>query len=145
MKIRQATLGDLEQMAILFDGYRQFYKQNSDIKLAQYFLRERIINNESMIFMCFEGDVAVGFTQLYPAFSSVSAQRLWILNDLYVIPEMRGKGYGEAILLYAQGFCKGANAKGLDLQTAIDNPAQHLYEKLGWVKDESFFTYNWRT
>jgi GNAT superfamily N-acetyltransferase len=144
MKIRQATLGDLEITALLFDGYRQFYKQTSDIKLAQHFLRERIINNESVIFLCFEGDTAVGFTQLYPSFSSVSAQRLLILNDLYVIPEMRGKGYGEAILLYAQGYCKGMNAKGLDLQTAVDNPAQHLYEKLGWVKDEHFLTYNWR-
>jgi GNAT superfamily N-acetyltransferase len=144
MKIRQATLGDLEEIAILFDGYRQFYKQTSDIKLAQKFLRERIINNESIIFMCFEGEKAVGFTQLYPSFSSVSAERLWILNDLFVIGEMRGKGYGEAILLFAQGYCKGMNAKGLDLQTANDNPAQHLYEKLGWVKDEAFLTYNWR-
>jgi GNAT superfamily N-acetyltransferase len=81
---------------------------------------------------------------LYPSFSSVSAERLWILNDLFVVDAMRGKGYGEAILLFAQGYCKGMNAKGLDLQTAIDNPAQQLYEKLGWVKDEHFLTYNWR-
>ena len=144
MKIRQASLSDVEEVAELFDAYRQFYKQVSDIKLAQSFLRERIMNTESVIFVCYEGSKAVGFTQLYPIFSSVSAERSWLLNDLYVIAEMRGKGYGEAILLYAQGFCKGMNAKGLALETANDNPAQHLYEKLGWAKDESSLHYFWK-
>jgi ribosomal protein S18 acetylase RimI-like enzyme len=144
MKIRQASLSDVEEVAELFDAYRQFYKQASDIKLAQSFLRERIMNNESVIFVCYEGSKAVGFTQLYPIFSSVTAERSWLLNDLYVIAEMRGKGYGEAILRYTQGFCKGMNAKGLALETANDNLAQHLYEKLGWGKDESFLHYFWK-
>ncbi len=144
MTIKQATITDLEEISFLFDGYRQFYKQPADLKLAQNFLRERMINNESVIFICFEGSKAVGFTQLYPIFSSVSAERSWLLNDLFVIPEMRGKGYGEAILLYAQGYCKGMNAKGLALETANDNPAQHLYEKLGWEKNASFLHYFWK-
>jgi GNAT superfamily N-acetyltransferase len=144
MIIKQATLADLSDIAILFDGYRQFYQQVSDIKLAQDFLRERIVNNESIIFICYEANKAVGFTQLYPTFSSVSAQRSWILNDLYVIPEKRGEGYGEAILLHAQSFAKTGKYKGLALETAADNPAQQLYERLGWEKDDAFLHYFWK-
>lgn len=144
MKIKQANLENLEDLTILFDEYRQFYQQKSDKKAAQHFLRERIINNESTIFICYEGDKAVGFTQLYPTFSSVTMERSWILNDLYVSHSMREKGYGEAILLYAQGFCKGANAKGLALETAADNPAQKLYEKLDWARDNDFYHYWWK-
>jgi GNAT superfamily N-acetyltransferase len=142
MKIRQANLADLNEVAVLFDGYRQFYKQAADMKLAHDFLKERIMNEESVIFVCEDNGKMVGFTQLYPSFSSVSARRTWILNDLFVLPEMRGKGYGESLLLFAQDFCKQQNHRGLALQTATDNPAQKLYERMGWELDK-YLNYFW--
>src|SRR6266702_6632429 len=94
----RAGLDDLEALVPLFDGYRRFYGQPADLVAARAFLSERIKRNESVIFLAIrEGSVA-GFTQLYPSFSSVAAERLWILNDLFVAPDARRTGAGRALL-----------------------------------------------
>ena len=145
MQIIQVKIEHLNLVAPLFDAYRQFYGQSKNLALAESFLQERIEQKESIIFVAMEGGEAIGFTQLYPSFSSVSAERLWILNDLFVLPEVRGKGVGEAILNHAKQFAKATNSKGLSLETAENNPAQKLYEKLNWQKEEGFLHYFWKT
>ena len=85
MNIRQATLDDLGAIVPLFDGYRQFYGQPSDPALARSFLSERLIHHQSVVFIALDAQQqAIGFTQLFPSFSSVSAARIFILNDLFV-------------------------------------------------------------
>ena len=86
---------------------------------------------------------SIGFTQLYPTFSSVSMRPFYILNDLFVLPEIRNTGIGAALLSKAKDLCKKENNKGLALETAIDNPAQKLYERLGWERDSNFHHYFW--
>jgi GNAT superfamily N-acetyltransferase len=127
----------------MFDDYRVFYEQQSDIEAARRFLRARFENNDSVIFVAVddEGD-GLGFVQLYPTFSSLSMRKLWILNDLYVAKDARGTGVATSLLERARVYAIETHAKGLMLQTAVDNvPAQKLYEKLGWRRDEDFFTY----
>lgn len=143
IRIIKAALEDLEALAPLFDGYRIFYKQESDVQGAHQFLKQRLANDESVIFLVFKNDLPVGFMQLFPSFSSVSMQAVLILNDLYVHPDHRGKGLGEALLKHAQEYCQGLRCKGLALETAVDNPARKLYEKMGWEKDTHCFHYFW--
>jgi len=142
MTIIKAHIEHLDIIAPLFDAYRSFYEQTSDIKASKAFLKERLKNNESIIFLALKDDKALGFTQLYPLFSSVSMQRMFILNDLYVDSDYRGEGVGEALINKAQELCKTLNYKGLGLQTATDNPAQKLYERLGFEID-SDLQYFW--
>jgi GNAT superfamily N-acetyltransferase len=143
--IKQITdLTYLKEVAVVFDLYRQFYKQPCNILLAERFLRERILGRESVIFAAFDGDFIVGFTQLYPSFSSVSAQRSWVLNDLFVRENYRKHGIAEQIMTHAKDFAVQTHAKGLALETAEDNPAQHLYERLGWEKEAGFLHYFWK-
>lgn len=143
--IKQITdLTHLKKVAVVFDLYRQFYKQASDIPLAERFLHERILAQESVIFAAFDGENIVAFTQLYPSFSSVSAQRSWILNDLFVREGYRKRGIAEQIMACAKRFAVQTNAKGLALETATDNPAQHLYERLGWEQDMGSLHYFWK-
>ncbi|RJS60307.1 GNAT family N-acetyltransferase [Bacillus sp. PK3_68] len=142
MEIYQATQEDINGVAKLFNSYRVFYKQASNIQAAEDFVRERMEKKESVIFTAVENGEYIGFTQLYPAFSSVSMKRIWILNDLFVTAESRNKGAGRQLLHAAKQFAKETDAKGLKLQTAVDNiSAQHLYESDGWIKDEQFFYY----
>ena len=144
MKIIQATIENLEQLLPLFEGYRTFYKQSTDTKVVRNFLRNRLEKKDSVIFLSFDSNqIAEGFTQLYPSFSSVSMQRTFILNDLFVHSNYRGKGIGEALMNRAKEFAIKENSKGLTLETAIDNPAQKLYERLGWKKDTDVFHYTW--
>jgi len=145
MKILRATQSSLANIVSLFDAYRVFYGQESDITAVEKFLSERFSKNDSVIFTA-EDDFGkgLGFTQLYPSFSSVSMQRVYILNDLYVSEEARGQGVGEALLERAKQFTISEGAKGLTLETDLDNPAQKLYERLGWTKDIDVFHYTWK-
>ncbi len=144
MKIKKINIEELDDLIPLFNAYRMFYKQDSDPEACRAFLKERIERNESIIFLAFHDDKAVGFTQLYPVFSSVSLQSFCILNDLFVDPEIRGKGIGEALLNAAKKYAKENNLKGLSLETGNDNPAQHLYERLSWNKDTDYLHYFWK-
>lgn len=146
--IVRATIEDVPLIAPLFDGYRQFYKQPSNLEGARLFLTERLEENSSVIFLALrtgENDERqpCGLTQLYPSFSSVSLKRVWILNDLFVAPEARRLGAGHALLERARTFAAETGAKGLTLSTAIDNyTAQALYEAAGWKRDEEFYAYH---
>ncbi len=143
MLIRTADLIDLEQLAGLFDLYRQFYEKKSDMGNARAFLRERMDNKESVIFVAEKKGKLCGFTQLYPLFSSTMMKKQWVLNDLYVRMEERKSGAGEKLMKAAMEFGTQDNSRGLTLQTAVTNrEAQRLYEKLGWKKNETFLTYN---
>lgn len=142
MHIISVTPNEVGLVAPLFDQYRVFYRQPSDPALAQAFIAERVANRESVIFLALRDDEPVGFTQLYPSFSSVSARRTWILNDLYVVPSCRGQGVGSALLERARAHAQETGAKGLGLQTAVDNlNAQRLYEALGYRRSEGFYSY----
>ena len=142
--IRQTTIHDLEKIASLFDAYRQFYRQPADVDLALRFLRERFAHHQSVILLALDtGDAAIGFTQLYPLFSSVRATRKYLLNDLFVVPTARRHGIAAQLLAAAAEFARANGAASLSLTTAVDNlPAQKLYESLGWQRDEGFYEYN---
>lgn len=138
--IAYATPDDLETLVPLFDAYRMFYRQPSDTALARAFLRERLVLRESVILLARDAadGEALGFVQLYPAFTSVAAQRLWILNDLFVVGAARGRGIGRALLERAERHAVDTGALRLSLSTAESNhPAQALYESCGWERDSS--------
>ena len=141
--VRQAGIDDLDRIVPLFDAYRQFYRQPSDIGLARSFLLERFQNQQSIIFLALDPDgSATGFTQLYPSFSSASAKRIYVLNDLFVVPEARGRKIGRALLEAAAEYGRKTGAARLTLSTALDNTtAQALYESFGWQRDNVFCTY----
>ena len=143
MNIIRAQLQHTDLIAPLFDAYRQFYKADSDLEASREFIHSRLLNDESIIFLALDDDKAIGFVQLYPLFASVALQSLWLLNDLYVDPSARKQGTGEALMKEAEDFASETNSRGLFLRTATDNiPAQRLYERCGWVKDEKFYRYD---
>lgn len=142
--IRPALPADARLVAPLFDAYRQFYGKPAEPDVALRFVSERLANADSAIFLALDDDgEPLGFTQLYPSFSSVSAGRIYILNDLFVAPHGRGKGIGRALLEAAAAFGREKGALRLALSTARSNTtAQGLYESAGWVRDESFYDYS---
>ncbi|NJB70553.1 GNAT superfamily N-acetyltransferase [Saonia flava] len=141
--ITKASINNLPDIYPLFDLYRIFYGQKSDIEAAKNFLNLRMESNESIIFVAYLKNKPIGFTQLFKTFSSVSLESSLILNDLYVDKSSRKKGAGKALLNKAKEYCIDKKYKGLALETHIDNPAQTLYEKLGWKKDSQCFHYFW--
>ena len=144
IQIRRASPADLRTVAELFDGYRQFYGQPADFPLAEAFLSDRLNNDDSVIFLAMYpvSRTGLGFVQLYPSFSSVAAQRIWILNDLFVAATARRTGVGPTLLDAARDFGKSTGAKRLVLSTANTNrEARALYESNGYKPDEVFLVY----
>lgn len=142
MILQKASLNELESLTELFDLYRQFYEQESDIDGAREFLKARIQNDDSVIFIAINEETPIGFVQLYPSFSSVSMKRIWVLNDLYVKKDARKNGAGEKLIQTAIQFARDTGAKGVLLETGKENvTAQRLYEKIGFHKESNFFYY----
>jgi len=142
MTIIQATIDHLNDLITLFDGYRIFYKQESNKQAAKDFLYKRLTKQDTIIYLAYLDNKAVGFVQLFPSFSSVSMLPTYILNDLYVEKQYRKQGIGVALLNKSKEFCRENKCKGLSLETAKNNPAQYLYESLGWKKD-NYLHYFW--
>jgi GNAT superfamily N-acetyltransferase len=142
--VRQAVLADLDSLVPLFDGYRQFYGRDSDPEAARAFLAARFNHNESVLFIAHDGDAAVGFTQLYPSFSSASLARIFVLNDLFVHSAARGKGVAGQLIAAATHYAGLLGAVRLTLSTAVSNTtAQSVYEAAGWERDDGFYVFDY--
>ena len=140
----QANPNHLDDLAVLFDAYHVFYKKETDLDAAKKFLRERLANDQSVIFMVYNDSRAVGFTQLYPVFSSVNMAAVWLLNDLFVDPVYRGKKIGKQLLEAAQNHCTASGAKGVSLETEQTNVVGNkLYPIMGFEKDTEHNFYYW--
>ena len=138
LSIRRAGPDDLDQLATLFDAYRRFYDQPGDLPRARDFLRERLQRDESVILLAVQDGAVIGFTQLYPVFSSVRTAPIWLLNDLYVAEPKRRGGIARGLLDAAAQFARESGAVGLMLETSRDNtPARALYCAAGWNEDGS--------
>ena len=143
-RIIEASKDYIEQVGELFDQYRQFYKYDSNIIQSTNFIKSRIINNESKIFIAINNNnQAIGFVQLYETFGSLDLGKIIILYDLYVKKEFRKKNIGRKLMISSHKYAKEIKAKRIQLSTAIDNfVGQSLYESLGYVKDKDFYTYD---
>ncbi|MBB4806097.1 GNAT superfamily N-acetyltransferase [Chryseobacterium defluvii] len=141
---RKATSQDLVQLAKLFDQYRVFYNKESDIPAAEIFLKDRIENKDSEIFVAEKDGRLVGFVQLYPIFSSTRMCRYWLLNDLYVNENHRGKGYSKELIEEAKELCRLSKASGVLLETGKSNDiGNQLYPACGFELYNSVNFYEW--
>lgn len=143
MIVRRATLEDLQPLAVLFDEYRQFYGASSNLELSYQFLKQRFLNQESIIFVHVKDDIFTGFVLLYMGFSSVACSIYYILDDVYVTPIYRRQGSAKQLIDTAILFARHENAQRISLETQKNNYHSHqLYEQMGFVKDNEFQTYH---
>lgn len=144
MKISKLGLEHIEQLAVLFDAYRQFYHQPPDLAAARDFLTARISNDESIIYGAFDDDLLLGFAQIFPLFSSIRMKPVYLLNDLFVLPELRNKRIGKSLLHHCQEEAKKNKRAGILLETdKINQTGNHLYPSVGFVLNEHANFYFW--
>ena len=143
-KIVQATIKHQDEISRLFNLYRIFYKEEDNPEGTHQFIKERLENSDSTIFVSINDDESLnGFVQLYPSFCSVSMIPILILYDLFVDPEMRASGIGRNLMNKAKDYARENDFKRLELSTAKDNViGQSLYESLGYEADNEFFHYS---
>ena len=143
-KIIKARKTNIKQVGKLFNQYRQFYKYKSNINKSTKYISERINNKESIIFIAITNkDQPAGFVQLYETFGSLHLGKIIILYDLYVEKKYRKFGIGKELMKKSKQYAKSIGAKSIELSTAKTNyNAQSLYEKIGYIRDNKFYTYS---
>jgi ribosomal protein S18 acetylase RimI-like enzyme len=143
MTVRKATLADIDNVAELFNQYRQFYQQPADLVACRVFIEQRLTNHQSTIFVALKAGQAVGFTQLYDSFCSVELKPLVYLYDLFVTESARKMGVAKKLMECARLYGLEKNAGRLSLMTEIKNTkGQALYEQLGYLRDVEFYSYD---
>lgn len=143
-QIKKATLTDLETVARLFDLYRVFYRQASDHERSKQFIHDRLKNEQSHIFMVYIENKAVGFVQLYELYHYIKLEKQWLLSDLYVCSEYRGKGLSVALIDRSKKWCEETGACGLMLETEKTNDVGNkLYPRCGFEYDGAHNYYYW--
>ncbi len=144
--IRKATLQDLDQLTNLFDQYVVFYKNPSNIEKHKAYLKDRIENNEATVFLAFvenNPEKAIGFTLIYITFSSLALNKILILNDLYVDPNVRKNGVGKKLISQTVALAKELGSNLIRLRTSKSNTvAQGLYNKMGFVREDYLYSYD---
>lgn len=144
--IRKATLEDLDQLTNLFDQYVVFYKKPSNLVKHKAYLKERIQNEEAIIYLAFDDSdtsKAIGFVLNYITFSSLALNKIIILNDLFVDSTIRKNGIGEKLILKTVELAKEIGSNLIRLRTAKNNiVAQGLYKKMGFVREDYLYSFD---
>lgn len=142
--IKKASLEDLKEVSILFNLYRIFYRQEDNLQGSTDFIKQRLLKGESEIFLVLIDNKAVGFVQLYKLFHYIKLQKQWLLSDLFVHPDHRGKGLSVALIARSKQWCEETEACGLLLETEKTNIiGNKLYPKCDFQHDEAHNYYNW--
>lgn len=142
LTISRAGPEDVGDLAPLVEDYRAFYKQ-APSERTQHYLADRLTHDEAVAFLARLDGAPVGFTLIYPTFSTVALAPIWLLNDLFVAEHARGDGIASRLMDAAEQAARKAGAVRIWLRTAYDNtPAQALYEGRGWVADSVFRRYD---
>ena len=137
LEIQKLSLKNLTDMNDMFSLYQEFYEideKNIDKESNINFFKEILKNyNSGQMFVSYIDWEPVGMITLYYTYSSLSKQKVWILNDLYLLDKYRGKWYWKEMIKYSMNFFKEQWIKKMTLETHTDNIwAQKLYDSLGW-------------
>ncbi len=142
-RIEAASAADVNELVRLYVAYRVFYGEDPAQEIAGDFIRDRVTQSSGRYFLAWNEDCAIGFMHLMPSTNTLAMRPIWFLEDLYVDVSARGQGVATALLSYAEAFARGTGAERLTLATAHDNlAAQHIYKKLGYVREEHFWYFH---
>ena len=142
LKIIRANKNHIEGVSVLFDLYRQFYKYQKDLNNSKNYIYKRIVNNESIIFICTKNEKIIAFVQLYETFDSLNLNKKLVLYDLYVLEKYRKLGIGRKLMNKSKDFALNNNFSRIELSTSVNNyNAQKLYESLDYIRDKEYYDY----
>ncbi len=140
--IEEVTKKNINELLPLITEYQKFYGMEFiDNEKNRLFFSQFLNNHENGVLHLYRAnEKAIGFTTIYKGFSSTRAEVVGILNDLYVHPSYRGKGYGKELISHAFKVAKSMGFSRLQWLTSQDNiEAQKLYSITGADRSSWFF------
>ena len=138
--IARVTEADLGDLLPLLRGYCDFYEvdptDDALLTMARALIADPEREGVQLIARVDDG-TGVGFATIFWSWSTSSAERIGIMNDLFVAPAGRGTGVADALIAACVDECRRRGAGKLTWQTAPDNAtAQRVYERVGATREE---------
>jgi GNAT superfamily N-acetyltransferase len=147
MRIERAAERDLAELLPLMRGYCDFYEvapSDDDLLAMSRALLADPEHEGVQLVARDDGGQAVGFATVFWSWSTLSAGRIGVMNDLFVSPGARGGGAADALIAACRDEARARGAVWLGWQTATDNErAQRVYERVG-AKREQWIDYGLR-
>jgi GNAT superfamily N-acetyltransferase len=144
--ISTVTEADLPELLPLMRGYCDFYEVDPSDEDLLAMSRALIADPEregTQLIARDEDGRATGFATIFWTWTTLSASRLGVLNDLFVAEHARGTGTAEALIAACADRCRERGVGSLDWTTARDNHrAQRLYDRVGARRDERWVDYS---
>ncbi len=138
MTIERVTEAELAELLPLMRAYCDFYEVAPSDEALLSLSRALIADPEhdGVQLLAHEGH-AVGFATIFWTWATTSAERIGVMNDLYVAPEARGTGVAEALIEACRAECAVRGAGKLAWQTAPDNAAaMKVYDRVGATREQ---------
>jgi GNAT superfamily N-acetyltransferase len=144
--ITTVTEADLPELLLLMRGYCDFYEVDpSDdalLAMSRMLIDDSELEGVQLIARDDDGQ-AVGFATIFWTWSTLSASRLAVMNDLFVVADARGGGHADALIAECVERARARGATELAWQTAKDNArAQAVYDRVGATRDERWLDYS---
>jgi GNAT superfamily N-acetyltransferase len=137
---------DLPELLPLMRGYCDFYgvdpPDEALLAMSRTLIADPELEGLQLVARDDDGR-AVGFATIFWTWSTLSASRLGVMNDLFVAADARGGGHAEALIAECAERCRARGATSLDWQTARTNArAQAVYERVGATRDDRWLDYS---
>jgi GNAT superfamily N-acetyltransferase len=144
--IATVTEPDLPELLPLMRGYCDFYEvgPSDDALLA---MSRTLIDDPAqgvqLVARDDDSGAAIGFATIFWTWQTLSASRLGVMNDLFVVEGARGGGVADALIAACVERCRERGATELAWQTAHTNlRARAVYERVGATRDERWLDYS---
>jgi GNAT superfamily N-acetyltransferase len=137
LNIRELKETDKDRWLELWAGYQEFYKSNLSPEQTE-FTWKRLINNEQKMygFVAENENGVIGFTHCLFRPSTWTETDYCYLEDLYVDPNIRGKGVGRALMNRVVELAKEKNSKRVYWTTQeFNKTARVLYDSITSVSE----------
>jgi len=143
--IATVTEADLDDLLPLMRGYCDFYEVSPSDEALLALSRNLIAHPDEGVQVIARNDdgTAVGFATIFWTWSTLSAERLGVMNDLFVSEAARGGGHADALIAECTARCRERGATELAWQTAHTNArAQAVYDRVGAKRDDRWLDYS---
>jgi len=141
VQIREATISDVPVILQLIRDLATYERAPNDVIATEQGLREVLFAKQpsAKVVMIFEGEEAVGFAVYFFNFSTWLGRPGLYLEDLFVKPETRGRGYGRALLIHLAKIARDHGCGRMEWAVLDWNePAIQFYRKLGAIPLEDW-------
>jgi GNAT superfamily N-acetyltransferase len=141
VQIRDATISDVPMVLQLIRDLATYERAPNDVIATEQGLQEVLFGEQpsAKVVMIFESEEAVGFAAYFFNFSTWLGRPGLYLEDLFVKPETRGRGYGRALLIHLAKIARDHGCGRMEWAVLDWNePAIQFYRKLGAIPLEDW-------